>query len=202
MRLVVLYGPPGVGKLTIGTELSELTGFRLFHNHLTVNLVTSVFTPGSEAWKRLAARIRRDVFAEATREGVDLVLTRAPRTADQAEVDRVRTMIEPIQLAGGTVLFVQLACEREELLVRVQTDARRAHDKLTDPDILVDLFDLDATLPFDPHLRIDTTQLSPTEAAARIASHFGLSPTQVTPPGAAVGKRNAAKPSAPTGPQS
>ena len=46
MRLVVLYGPPGVGKLTVGTELSELTGFKLFHNHLTVNLVTSVIHSG------------------------------------------------------------------------------------------------------------------------------------------------------------
>jgi AAA domain len=145
MRLVVLYGPAGVGKLTVGTELAELTGFKLFHNHLTVNLVTSVFTPGSEAWNRLAARIRLDVFAEAAEQGVDLILTRAPRTADQAEVDRVRTMIETVRLAGGTVLFVQLACDREELLVRVQTDARRAHNKLTDPDVLVDLFDLDAT---------------------------------------------------------
>src|ERR1700687_711257 len=79
MRLVVLYGPPGVGKLTIGTELSELTGFKLFHNHLTVDLVTSVFPPGSEAWNRLARRIRLAVFAEAAHEGVDLILTRAAR---------------------------------------------------------------------------------------------------------------------------
>jgi hypothetical protein len=152
MRLVVLYGPPGVGKLTVGTALSELTGFKLFHNHLTVNLVTSVFPPGSEAWNRLAARIRRGVFAEAAREGVDLVLTRAPRADDKAEVDRVQAMIEPVCAAGGTVLFVQLACDSEELLVRVQTDARRAHDKLIDPEVLVELFDLDATLPFEPHL--------------------------------------------------
>jgi chloramphenicol 3-O-phosphotransferase len=174
MRLVVLYGPPGVGKLTVGTALSELTGFKLFHNHLTVNLVTSVFPPGSEAWNRLAARIRLDMFAEAAREGVDLVLTRAPRAADQAETDRVRAMIEPVCAAGGTVLFVQLKCDREELLVRVQTDARRAHNKLTDPEVLVNLFDLDATLPFDPHLRIDTTRMPPAEAAATIARHFSL----------------------------
>jgi hypothetical protein len=92
------------------------------------------------------------VFAEAAREGVDLVLTRAPRADDKAEVDRVQAMIEPVCAAGGTVLFVQLACDREELLVRVQTDARRAHDKLIDPEVLVELFDLDATLPFEPHL--------------------------------------------------
>ncbi len=111
-----------MGKLTVGIELSELTGFKLFHNHLTVNLVTSVFPPGSEAWNRLAACVRLDVLAEAARECVDLVLTRAPRAADQVEVDRVRTMIEPVRVAGGAVLFVQLACDREELLTRVQND--------------------------------------------------------------------------------
>jgi len=59
------------------------------------------------------------------REGVDLVFTRAPRTADQDEVERVRMMIEPVRVAGGAVLFVQLACDRVELLTRVQNDARR-----------------------------------------------------------------------------
>ena len=174
MRLVVLYGPPGVGKLTVGGELPTLTGFKLFHNHLTVNLVTAVFPPGSEAWNRLARRIRLDVFDEVAREGVDLVLTRAQRTADQDEVERVRMMIEPVRVAGGAVLFVQLACDRDELLTRVQNDAGRAQSKLIDPQVLVDLFDLDATLPFEPHLRIDTTCVPPVEAAARIARHFGL----------------------------
>ena len=114
------------------------------------------------------------MFDEVAREGVDLVLTRAPRTADQDEVERVRMMIEPVRVAGGAVLFVQLACDRDELLTRVQNDARRARSKLTDPQVLVDLFDLDATLPFEPHLRIDTTCVPPAEAAARMARHFGL----------------------------
>jgi hypothetical protein len=174
VRLVFIYGPPGVGKLTIGSTLSELTGFRLFHNHLTVDLVTSIFPAGTEAWNRLARRIRLDVFGEAASEGVDLILTRAPRAADEAEVERVRTMIEPIRAAGGAILFVQLTCDREELLQRVQSDARRAQRKLADPKILVDLYDLSATLPFEPHFRIDTTHLLPADAAAQIAEHYFL----------------------------
>jgi hypothetical protein len=71
-----------VGKLTVGGELAALTGIKLFHNHLTVNLVTAVFPPGSEAWNRLARKIRLDVLDEVARVGVDLILTRAPRAAD------------------------------------------------------------------------------------------------------------------------
>jgi hypothetical protein len=33
VQLVFLYGPPGVGKYTIGVELAARTGFRLLHNH-------------------------------------------------------------------------------------------------------------------------------------------------------------------------
>ena len=174
MRLVFVYGPPGVGKLTVASELSALTGFTLFHNHLTVNLVTSIFPPNTEAWNRLARRIRLDVFAEAAQEGVDLILTQAPRATGPEEVARVGAMIERVLVAGGEVVFMHLACDREELLKRVQRDDRALHSKFTEPEILVGMYDLGATLPFEPHLRLDVTRLPPPGAAAQIAGHFAL----------------------------
>jgi tRNA uridine 5-carbamoylmethylation protein Kti12 len=32
MTLVIIFGPPAVGKMTVGLELERLTAFRLFHN--------------------------------------------------------------------------------------------------------------------------------------------------------------------------
>src|SRR5688572_5762025 len=152
MRVVCLYGPPGVGKLTVARELTALTGFKLFHNHLVVDLVTSVFPRWSEVWVRLSRRIRRDIFLEALKEEIDLVMTMAYRgTPDHAEA--VQGMLEPIRDGGGTVLLVQLMCARDELLQRVQSESRRVQGKLTDPSVLVDLYDLTATLPVEPHLR-------------------------------------------------
>lgn len=174
MRLVILYGPPGVGKLTVGRELAALTGFKLFHNHLTVDIANALFPPNTEAWDRLARQLRLLVFAEAACEDVDLILTRAPRSASAAEADRLRLVTEPIRAAGGTMLFVQLVCDRETLLVRVQADDRRVRGKLTNPQTLVDMYDLEARLPFEPQLRLDVTQLTPPATAARIARHFEL----------------------------
>ena len=65
MQLVLLYGPPGVGKYTVGLELTARTGFRLLHNHLTVNLVSAVFERDSEIWLRMLRRLRRDMLTEA-----------------------------------------------------------------------------------------------------------------------------------------
>ena len=43
MNLVFIYGPPAVGKLTVAKELSLITGYPLFHNHLTRDLVHELF---------------------------------------------------------------------------------------------------------------------------------------------------------------
>ena len=39
MMLVILFGPPAVGKMAVGIELERQTGFRLFHNHMSVDPV-------------------------------------------------------------------------------------------------------------------------------------------------------------------
>lgn len=47
MKLIVLYGPPAAGKYTIAKAVAEKTGYKLFHNHLTVDLLKSVFEFGT-----------------------------------------------------------------------------------------------------------------------------------------------------------
>src|SRR5262245_57197679 len=78
MDLVFLHGPPAVGKLTVARELARLTGFRLFHNHLTVDAVTAVFDFGTEPFITLREHIWLTVFAEAARHDVSLVFTFTP----------------------------------------------------------------------------------------------------------------------------
>lgn len=176
MRAVFLYGPPGVGKLTVGEELARLTGFKLVHNHLTVNLATSLFPFQSDAWLRLLRQVRRNVFAAASSEGVDLIVTGVYRGT--AEVtDAWRTMLEPIPASGGSVMWVRLTCEIPELLRRVQTESRKAYEKLTDPQVLVDRLgqdDLFPWVPFQPRMDADTTVASAATVASEIVAHFSL----------------------------
>jgi hypothetical protein len=175
MRLVFVYGPPGVGKLTVARELASLTGFKLFHNHLTVDLVAAVFPRGHPSFGPLITRFRREVFAEAARAGVDLIFTYV--YAHPVDEPNVRSLIEPVIGAGGTVQFVQLTCDRDALLDRVANDSRRAYRKLTNPAAvsgLMDQNDLTSPIPFVESLRLDTTNLAPAETAAHIAAHYAL----------------------------
>ena len=73
--LVYLYGPPAVGKLTVATELQHRTSFRLFHNHLSVNAIRSVFDFGTVPFNDVIHRIRLDVFETAARNGIDVIFT-------------------------------------------------------------------------------------------------------------------------------
>ncbi len=54
MKLIFVHGPAACGKLTIAKEVAPSTGLRLFHNHLTVDLVGSFFEFGSESFQQAA----------------------------------------------------------------------------------------------------------------------------------------------------
>jgi len=69
MWLVFLHGPPGSGKLTVGRELQSITGFRLFHNHLVVDLLESLFEFGSAPFVKLREELWLSAFRQAARRG-------------------------------------------------------------------------------------------------------------------------------------
>ena len=37
--LCLVYGPPAVGKLTVAKEIAARTGYRLVHNHVSIDPV-------------------------------------------------------------------------------------------------------------------------------------------------------------------
>lgn len=62
--LVFIIGPPAVGKMTVGLELSALTGIPLFHNHHSIEAVLPVFDFGTEPFNRLVSGFRDRMFIE------------------------------------------------------------------------------------------------------------------------------------------
>ena len=43
MNLIFIYGPPAAGKLTVATEIAALTGYKVFHNHLSIDCIEPIF---------------------------------------------------------------------------------------------------------------------------------------------------------------
>ncbi|MGO4372793.1 AAA family ATPase, partial [Paenibacillus sp. MCAF20] len=64
MKLVIIFGPQAVGKMTVGQELAKRTDLKLFHNHMTIELVSPFFSYGSQTGKRLVGLFREEIFKE------------------------------------------------------------------------------------------------------------------------------------------
>lgn len=67
MELVILYGAPGVGKLTVANMLARPTDYKIFHNHLTTDMVASLFPFGSAEAVRLTMAFRVEMIEEAAK---------------------------------------------------------------------------------------------------------------------------------------
>ena len=175
MRLVFIYGPPASGKLTVAKELAKLTGFRLFHNHISIEFVQSLFEFGSRPFERLTDKYRTEMIEEAAKEGVDTIFTFVyGKTTDDPFV---RSILRRVRAHGGKVCFVRLRCERDELERRVTSKARKSLGKIATKRLLNELFkkfDVDSEVPFQTSLTIDTATQSPREAAKTIAQHYNL----------------------------
>ncbi|MEO1020961.1 MAG: AAA family ATPase [Bacteroidota bacterium] len=73
MKLVIITGPPAVGKMTVGRELAKITGLTLFHNHMSIELVQAFFDFGTPSFEYLNNLIRFEIFkevAKSTSEGL------------------------------------------------------------------------------------------------------------------------------------
>lgn len=176
MKLIFISGLPGVGKLTVAKELSALTGFRLFHNHLTVDLLLSVFDFGAPPFIELREKIWLSVFHEAGSAGVPgLIFTfNAENSVRQSFIENT---IQTINAAGGSVAFIELVCSDAELERRMGAPSRHAFTKMTSWQQFLSLraagvFDK-PVLPA-PHLRLDVENFPPAEAARKMAQACGL----------------------------
>ena len=176
MKMIFIYGPPAAGKLTVAQELASATGFKLFHNHLSIDCVTSVFDFGTRPFFRLVEMIRLAVFEEAARSGLDgLIFTFVyAHPEDDASVNK---SVEAVEGQGGEVCFVRLSCDREELERRLVAASRKGYGKLTSVETLRELlekYDLFTVFPGRESLSLDTSHLTPVEAARHIISHYQL----------------------------
>lgn len=162
-----------MGKLTVGRELESLTGYPLFHNHLTVDLAAAVFDFGSGPFAALREHIWLEVFDRAASAEIPglLFTFAAERTVSD---NFVRRAVETVECHGGHVVFVELRCDRDELRRRVEEPGRRAHGKLSSADLLDELIGDETIFHLEVpqssrHIRVDTTGMDPGEAAAAIS---------------------------------
>jgi hypothetical protein len=170
MKLIFIYGLPATGKLTVGRELAALTGYKLFHNHLVVDTLLSVFEFGSPEFVELRETMWLSVFDQASRSrSPGLIFTFAPEpTVRPTFIPEVLSIVAD----GGEVVFVELTCPLTELKRRLNNPSRLKFEKLTDIELFEQLHEegcFNASWLPAPKLSIDTSLCTPAQAASQIA---------------------------------
>lgn len=174
MNLIFLYGPPATGKLTIARELSRLLEYPVFHNHLTRDLVQSLYPGKVGEHYDLVETLRRNVFEYCAQHDTSLIFTYVYGGLEEDAA--IAKMIQPVKENGGTVCFVELTAPHEVILERVTNESRRQHRKIVDREKMASLLrdTVYVSMPYDGILKIDTSAQEPRESAVMISRYFGL----------------------------
>lgn len=126
MRLLLIIGPPAVGKMTVGRAVADRSTFRLFHNHHTIELLLDVFDYGTPPFSRLNSEFRRRIIEEVAEAGADLVFTYVWDLDLPEESDWLARLVEPY---ADRVAVVELVAGLDTRLQRNRTEHRLAEKK-------------------------------------------------------------------------
>lgn len=185
MKIVLLFGPQAVGKMTIGQELEKETGLKLFHNHMTLELLHPFFGFTPETF-RLSALIREEMFKAMAKSGIrGIVFTYVwafDRNEDWAFIEKVCSIFEQ---EGNEVYFAELEADAETRIARNKTESRLLYKPTkrnigeSEKNLLESmeqhrLNSLPGEIKRDNYIRIDNTYLEPAETAGKIIEAFAL----------------------------
>ncbi len=171
--------------MTVGQELSRITGFKFMHNHQTIDLLLPVFDYGTPAFQRLLFDFRVSIFEEvAASEIPGFIFSSVPDFDSVLDHGQNECYAAPFLRRGGRVLFVELEASFKTRLDRNLTEHRLHHkpfkrdtefsEKLMREEAEY-LSNLESDFPYSyPHLKINNEALAPYEVVSQICTHFGI----------------------------
>ena len=172
MKLIFLYGPPASGKLTVAQELEKLTNYRLFHNHMTIDLARKIMPEASLERSALINRLRLCVMDSASKANINLLFTFVRKTMHDDEF--IAEVINTVEGNGGEVCFVHLVPSLSTVEKRLEEDSRKGYSKIKEIQQLRKLMakgDIYAPIDHSNNMTIDNSDKSAAEVALEVA-HF------------------------------
>ncbi|WP_201773502.1 P-loop NTPase family protein [Marinobacter similis] len=174
MQLVWLHGPPAAGKLTVAKALQSKHNFKLFHNHLAVDLSMAIYDAfGDKDFHHFTNSIRRQTLSKANELGVErMVMTFM--TCAQEDRKEIRRYLDFFESEGIEVYPVQILPRHDVLFSRSVSPERQQSHKISCHKHLSDLLSEWKFLPIEHKnaLQIDNSERSPDDVAQQIMSHL------------------------------
>ena len=172
---ILLYGPPAAGKLTVARLLAAKYGLKVLDNHASADPALRLFGfDEPEQLHPLVEKLRVELLRAASEAGLSVVSTLV--FADPEDRAHVAKLVAAFESGGGRTAFVGLMPRREVLEQRVTDESRSRTAKIVDVAQLRRVMTRwEVTHKINPDdLEIDNSNISPEEAADKIARHLRL----------------------------
>ena len=176
---VFIIGAPAAGKMTIGQELSKLTGATLFFNHQPIDFALEIYQDFTEEMWEFVRSVNFSFLEISARHLRSVVLTGVTDFSNQYHLMYLKDIQDLLNEYHQEILFVELETSLEESLRRNRTENRLKYKPLkrnfevSEREIL----ETDKTDQLNSqkqpsglhhYLKIDNTNLSAEEVAKQI----------------------------------
>jgi len=186
MKFVIVFGPQAVGKMTVGHEIEKLTALKLFHNHMTIDLVNPFVSYGTDKGKELVQLLRNEVFkAVAASDSPGMIFTYLWDFESSTDTEYIKYISDLFTEKGAELYLVELEADIDTRLKRNRTEHRLKHKPtkrdfersegyILDADARTRNNSYENEIESQNYIRINNTELPPEEVAHRVVEEFNL----------------------------
>lgn len=104
-KFVFIFGPQAVGKMSVGQELAKETGLKLFHNHMTIDLLEPLFGFSPEMWK-LTHLFRREIFKSFSKsDSYGMIFTKIWYFDKKEDWDEIENICQIVASEGAIFIL-------------------------------------------------------------------------------------------------
>lgn len=170
MKFVMIYGPSGVGKESVGRELAKRNGWHLFPQHLAFDISCAVIGFGNNGFEKYQRNICLDAFRTLAENKVSgIVFTFCyVSPASNYFIDGLFDFLKEFEMTAD---FIKLSCDFDEHVRRVTSDKRKNTNKIQSKEYLEDYlgrFNFSVDIAGVETLHLNNTELNIQESAVYI----------------------------------
>jgi len=178
--VILLYGAPACGKLTIARELARTQNLFLLDNHHFNDVVMPFVDINSNSLPDINEAVYKirslalDIFKKYKKStSYGFIFTNVLLESD-ADKDAVSELQKFANDMGAHFIPIHLTCSLDILLTRVSNKERTLKGKLTDPTILKSFLENQKMIDIEhPNkITIDTSHVSVSQAIAQIVHYL------------------------------
>lgn len=186
MKLVIIFGPHAVGKMTVGQELEKISDLKLFHNHMTIDIVADLFENMPQERQRLTELFRNEIFKSFSSSNEYGMIFTCMWALDKREdwdyIDKLEKMFKD---KGAEVYYVELEADYNTRIKRNTTENRLLNKpskrNIEKSEMLFKniesrhrLNSYSGEIQKENYMRINNTYIAPIEVAKEIKEKFKL----------------------------